>query len=173
MAQKSKDKGKAGERFFCAMLSKHLGGSFIRVPNSGAFVGQTNRARILDLSSSQVLIHRGDVIPPDHLPNLVVECKFYKDFGFHQLLQPEGVKILDKWIVQASSDAGPDNFWILLFKINRRGGFAVYDKRRFPDAEISNHVVYDSNFVCLEAESFISRNADRIRELGGKRREAV
>lgn len=168
MAKKSKEKGKAGERFFCNLLSKHLGGSFVRVPNSGAFIGKTNRKRILDLSSSQVLINRGDIIPPDHLPNLIVECKFYKNFEFHQLLQPKGIKILDKWIKQASSDAGPKTFWILLFKINRRGEFVVYDKRLFPEAELSNHVIYDSNFICAEAETFLCKNAKKIQELASK-----
>lgn len=173
MAQKSKQKGKAGERFFSALLSKHLGGSFVRVPNSGAFLGQSNRSRIADLSASQTLIHRGDIIPPDNLQYLTIECKFYKDFAFHQLLDPNGVAVLDKWIKQSKDDGGEDNIWLLLFKINRRGAFVVFERAQIPQANVGNHVVYQREFVCTEAETFLKENASILRCLGGKSRKST
>ena len=88
MTAKSKIKGNAGERELCKLLSEIFLGSFVRVPNSGANVGGKNVHRRASLSTTQDRAFRGDIIPPDHLPKLIIESKSYKSFPFHQLLQP-------------------------------------------------------------------------------------
>ena len=130
MPSKSKAKGNAFERAVADHLTEVFGYNFERVPNSGAFVGGKNNQRYDKLSKSQQLIYEGDILVPDELYHLKIECKSYKDFGFHQLFSEN--KLLDSWIEQAYSE---DKLWFLIFKINRRGTFVLLD---------------DSNWECIE-----------------------
>ena len=59
MSNKSKEKGKTFEREACQMLKDAFRLSFNRVPNSGAFVGGMNAARMESMSDNQInnLIH--------------------------------------------------------------------------------------------------------------------
>ncbi|MGI4852258.1 MAG: putative PDDEXK endonuclease, partial [Janthinobacterium lividum] len=86
MPNASKTKGNAAELALCGILSQHLGGSFVRVPNSGAFVGGTNASRTASLSPAQVRAARGDIVPPDHLHHLVIESKAYAALPWHQVI---------------------------------------------------------------------------------------
>ena len=54
MSNKSKNKGKSWERDVCNFLSELYNQSFIRVPNSGAFVGGKNEFRKETLSTEQI-----------------------------------------------------------------------------------------------------------------------
>lgn len=71
----SKNKGKSWERDICKFLGNTLGGSFIRVPNSGAFIGGSNASRKVMLSDGQVRQAKGDIVPPDELIKLNIEAK--------------------------------------------------------------------------------------------------
>ena len=82
MSNKSKNKGKSWERDVCNFLSDLYNQSFIRVPNSGAFVGGKNEYRKDHLSAEQIKLSRGDIVPPQNYPYFLAECKNYAEFPF-------------------------------------------------------------------------------------------
>jgi hypothetical protein len=92
---------------------------------------------------------------------LVIESKFYGEFPFHNLMKDEDVPLLDKWIDQAKTSAEADDFWVVVFRINRKGAFAVFDKCLMDRFLINNHVVYKDHAI-TEFESFFSNNKDVI-----------
>lgn len=166
MPSKSKRKGNGGELELCRVLTGIFGQSFTRVPNSGAIVGGLNAARRMKLSETQNRLYRGDVIPPDSLPRMVLESKFYADFPFHQLVQAGDVKLLDGWIGEAKESAKEDDTWFVAFKVNRRGWFVCADNNAVKDFELKNHVHYKS-YVVTDLVDFFTHNANRVVELCG------
>ena len=82
---KSKNKGKTYERDVANFLSELYQESFTRVPYSGAFVGGKNIVRTETLSESQTRGFKGDIIPPDTFPLLVIEAKNYGELQWHNL----------------------------------------------------------------------------------------
>jgi len=140
MGVNSRVKGRNGERELCKLLSGIFSGSFVRVPHSGSMVGGKNLHRRQTLSRTQDRSFRGDIIPPDSLPRLVIESKSYQQFAFHQLLQPGTCALLDDWIGQAITASDPDDQWFVAFKITQKGWFvAVPD----PSAYVfGNHCTY-------------------------------
>ena len=146
MPSKSKTKGNTFEREVAAHLSEVFGYNFERVPNSGAFVGGKNNIRYDKLSKSQQLIYEGDILVPDELYHLKIECKNYKDFAFHHLFTDN--KTLNDWIEQAWSD---DKVWFLIFKITRRGAFACMHESHFKQFQSclksSNYVKYKDCYI--------------------------
>lgn len=149
MASKSKNKGNSWEREICKFLSDTFGGNFMRVPNSGAFTGGLNAHRRASMSDTQVRNAKGDIIPPDHLPKLVIEAKNYKDFAFHQLLSPE-CKQLDTWIKQTLDTVDVGDVWFTIFKITRRGSYVAFDKKMVEqhNFKLPNHCIYKTYVVC-------------------------
>ena len=130
MSSKSKNKGKSWERDVCLFLSDLYRQSFIRVPNSGAFVGGKNEFRKETLSTEQIKLMRGDIVPPLHYPYFVAECKNYADFPFHQMVHNNSIRLLDEWIGQVEHDCNNENdFWLLFIKITRKGQYVAYDTR--------------------------------------------
>ena len=87
MSNKSKIKGKSWERDVANFLTKHYNESFLRVPNSGAFVGGYNIYRTQTMTEQQVKSFKGDIIPGPSFSNLVIECKNYKDLCLEDLLK--------------------------------------------------------------------------------------
>lgn len=129
MANKQKNKGKAFERDICKIFSKVFDLNFERVPNSGSFIGGKNSKRIKDLTNEQILLAKGDIIPPSEMPNLIIECKSRKTFPFHQLLNQ--CKELEKWVDQTLIDyekCGNQGIWLLLMKFNNKGMYICYSK---------------------------------------------
>lgn len=139
MGAKSKRKGNASERELCVVLSAIFSGSFVRVPHSGSFTGGKNVHRRQTLSATQDRSFRGDIIPPDHLPRLVIECKAYQQFRFHQLMQPGPCPMLDEWIAQAMTVLDPGDQWFVTFKINRLGWFVAVPEG---DYQFANYCAY-------------------------------
>ena len=114
MSSKSKTKGKSWERDVCLFLSELYNQSFIRVPGSGAFIGGSNQFRKETLSDEQIKLSRGDIIPPEHYPYFLAECKNYADFPFHQLILRNDIALLDSWIDQVEHDVTSENdVWLL------------------------------------------------------------
>ena len=142
MSAKSKRKGNNGERELCKILGGIFAGSFVRVPNSGAMVGGKNVYRRQTLSKAQDRTFRGDIIPPDHLPRLVIEAKSYREFRFHQLLQPGPCPLLDEWIGQASAVLDQGDQWFVAFKITLRGWFLAIPDAECADYAFDNYSVY-------------------------------
>lgn len=139
---RSKIKGNSGERELCKHLSTILGGSFIRVPNSGAFIGGKNIHRKSTLSEAQTRHRKGDIVPPDHLPRLVIEAKSYADFPFHLLLRPAPLPKLDQWIGQTLEVADPEDAVFVAFKINRIGWTVVLPEAEAASYVLKNHARY-------------------------------
>ena len=124
MVSKSKAKGKSWERDVCNFLSELYHDSFIRVPNSGAYVGGKNEYRRDYLTEEQIKLSRGDIIPPVNFPYFLAECKNYADFPFHQLLAKTSIAQLDNWIDQVEHDVtSDDDLWLLFIKITRKGTY--------------------------------------------------
>lgn len=160
----SKRKGNAGELELCKKLKDIFNGSFIRVPNSGAFTGGKNAFRKEHLSDGQNRSSKGDIIPPDFMPKLVLEAKFYKDFRFHQLLQQGPCTQLDEWISQAQDAVDEGDIWFVCFKINLRGWFIAIPK---DDTQyvVGNHSYYSSKygeFIITSALEFFVNNKEMI-----------
>lgn len=152
---RNKEKGKGFERVVAKDLSNVFNLSFTRTPNSGAYVGGMNKVRMKYLSDSQILLTEGDIIVPDELHHVKIECKFYKDLAFHQLFD-ENCKQLDVWLDQAKCDV---KMWFLIFKINRRGAFVVYDSRyKFKHG---NHCLYN-NYIVTKYDNFFELNKQII-----------
>ena len=78
MTSPQKAKGNAFER----LIAKHLTGifeeNFSRVPTSGAMTGGKNAHIIDTLTKSQKLLLEGDLIPPDSMYRMKIECKFHR-----------------------------------------------------------------------------------------------
>jgi Holliday junction resolvase len=161
MTSAAKNKGNTWERELCKILSKHFTGSFIRVPHSGAYVGASNNHRAATMSATQVRAMRGDIVPPDHLPKMVLECKFYKDFSYHQLLSNERIAQLDKWIEQTKDCVQLGDRWFLCVKINRKGSFVVFDKLYLPHLKLKNYTIYFDYVVC-DLEDLFTNNVEFI-----------
>lgn len=144
MSNKNKDKGKAYERAVCQTFNKGTGKSFTRCVGSGAFVGGKNAVRLDYLSENQILLNRGDIVPADEYRHLVIECKAYKEFQFHNLCT--GVKLLDKWINQVSHDVEytettEELIPLVIFKINRQGEHVVTPSGTYDYSDVP-HIRY-------------------------------
>ena len=167
MSSKSKTKGSNFERAYSAFLSELFGSPFIRVPNSGAFVGGKNIVRKAKLDENQAKTFKGDIIAPDTWVNWNCECKSYADFPFHQLFSGE-VKILDTWIEQCLVVADENDFSFIAFKINRKGTFIAV-KKYHADMKFINNFTYNSEkngeWIIMDSSEFWQMNADVVRSV--------
>jgi len=125
MPSKGKAKGNGWEREVAASLTELYGEPFVRVPNSGAFIGGKNAHRKSNLSEEQIRGFKGDIIPGPSFPKLNIEGKFYADFPFHQLIQGS-CKQLDLWLDQLLTSADDGDVNILAMKFNRKGKFLAF-----------------------------------------------
>ena len=130
----SKRKGKTGEHFFATTLSTLTNLQFIRVPNSGAFVGMSNRERLKTLSKVQSLISLGDIITPENLYYyFIFESKNYKNLDFHNLLSVHNSKQLLHWLDELLYDIESAHMYMnhkpiigfLCIKITNKGNWIV------------------------------------------------
>jgi hypothetical protein len=164
MSTAQKSKGNTGERKIADFLGKLYEAKFIRVPNSGAFLGGKNNHRAASMDAGQIATFKADLIPPTHMQRLVIESKFYAEFPFHALLKNEDIAILDKWIEQARIVCDPQDFWVVVFRINRRGVFAAFDAKHLGKFTVANHSRY-KEFVITEFEKLFTDNRDAIAQL--------
>lgn len=160
---KNKNKGKAFERVVAKHLTEVFNLSFTRTPNSGAYVGGMNMFRMKQLSDSQILLSEGDIIVPDELYNMKIECKAYSSLSFHQLFST--CKQLDGWIEQASSD---DKIWFLIFKINRAGTYVCFHNQNYPNFDVPNNILHYHEYIVTQYDSFFENNRDIILSMCGK-----
>lgn len=155
----SKRKGKTGEQKIVNILKDVTQKSWVRVPNSGAFVGQTNRDRLKTLTKTQGFIQIGDVIPPDDLKyRFIIESKNYQNLDIHNLLNPGFSKQVNEWISELEYDVescitlmGIDNvLGMLVINLTRKGMWVILNKgalRVFKVAPIrfQNHLMFFRN----------------------------
>ncbi|MBJ66241.1 MAG: hypothetical protein CML97_07105 [Rhodobiaceae bacterium] len=127
MASPQKVKGKSYENAKAKFLTEIFDQKFIRVPTSGAFLGGKNYERRLEMTEGQVMAFKGDIIPPDDWKYFNCECKFYKDFKFHQLLNES--KVLDSWIDETLSTANENDLNLIFMKFNNIGEYVAYESK--------------------------------------------
>lgn len=161
MSNKGKSKGNSGERKIAEFLTVLYGAKFLRVPNSGAFLGGLNSFRKAMLDEGQIATFKADLIPPSNMRKLVIESKFYGDFPFHNLLKKDPIPLLDKWIDQAITSADADDFWVVVFRINHKGSFAVFDSCHLDRFQIQNHSRYKT-YIVTDFEDLFKDNKDVI-----------
>ena len=158
MPSASKSKGNRGEREVADKLSSYFNLNFERVPNSGAFVGGKNASRIDRLTKSQQLLTEGDLIVPEELYNMKVECKSYKKFSWFQLFTSS--KQLDDWIDQAKYTK---KLWFLTFKISYCGTCVVFSNEHFERFVIpQSFSSYKDKYIICEFNEFFKKNTENI-----------
>lgn len=169
MTNNNKNKGKAGEREICKIFAGVFGGSWQRVPLSGAFCGGKNKFRVDTLSKTQLDIAQNDIIPPDEYPHCALEVKTRKDFNFNQLVRPEGILELNKWIdqVEESGINMETAFPLIAFKPNRCGWFLVLWGSKIADYQLGKEpfVFYkynDKQFIIVDLNEFIINNKEYL-----------
>lgn len=171
MPSKGKAKGNGWEREVADFLSELYQESFVRVPNSGAFIGGKNSHRKTNLSEQQIRGFKGDIIPGPSFPNLNLEAKFYKDFAFHQVIQGS-CKQLDEWINQILTTCDETDINILAMKFNRKGSFIAYEIKHLPILKTGtnylryhNHTTSHGSWIIQEFKAFWQLNNTQIKTL--------
>lgn len=175
MTSKAKAKGNSWEREICAFLGTTLGGNFMRVPNSGAYMGGKNVFRKATMSDVQQRAAKGDIIPPDDLPKLNIEAKNYAEITFHHIL--DGVcKQLNTWIDQTEEPADDDDISFTIFKITRKGSWVAFKASLLTHFDLTglSFVTYRKDFVTgsgvdyiiVSHEPFFEQNKGAVRKLG-------
>ena len=157
MSSKSKAKGSGWERDVCQTLSELYNDNFMRVPNSGAYTGGMNAHRKDVLTTEQIKLSKGDIIPPVSFCNFVAECKNYADFPFHQLVKKSRIALLDTWIDQVELDSTKKDLWLLFIKITRKGTYVLYDTKKLKP--LLYGVRYRNYYMC-EMSFFFQKYKD-------------
>lgn len=164
--RKSKDKGGAGERELCKILESYLGGSWIKTPGSGAYIGGKNQKRIQRLDEIQSGFFKADVVLPSHMSGLVVESKFYEDLPMYNLFREKGVSTIDGWIDDLEYDAGQDNWAWLCIKLNRKGWWVGLRHSEIDYFDLGNYAVYTNpnghKYIFTDLNQFLRLNKDKI-----------
>jgi hypothetical protein len=170
LPSKGKTKGNGYEREVADFLSNLYGESFVRVPNSGAFIGGKNNHRKTNLSEQQIRGFKGDIIPGPSFPNLNLEAKFYKDFAFHQVIQGSCAQ-LDDWINQILTTCDKSDINILAMKFNRKGSYIAYQAHNKSLNPGSTYTTYcnpktsHGTWIILEFNNFWHLNSSHIKTL--------
>ena len=175
MPSKGKAKGNGWEREVADFLSELYGESFVRVPNSGAFIGGKNSHRKSTLSEQQIRGFKGDIIPGPSFPHLNLEAKFYKDFAFQQLYSGSN-KQLDGWVSQIQDTCDKTDVNILAMKFNRKGAFIAFEAKWRPQVNPGTsfmwyHGAKHGPWIITEFENFWKLNSSVIKNLCGESNE--
>tara|TARA_Y100000310_G_scaffold109797_1_gene108252 strand:- start:991 stop:1488 length:498 start_codon:yes stop_codon:yes gene_type:complete len=160
MPSRQKAKGNNFERATAKHLSDVFGLNFARVPTSGAMTGGLNADVLKRLSESQQLLLEGDLIPPDELRHLKIECKSHKNFSFAKLFSEN--KLVDDWILQAASDS---KVWFLIFKINNKGNYVVFNDKmcvKWVKDSKRNFLLYKEQYYITSMDGFFEGNRDQL-----------
>ena len=169
MSSKSKTKGNTWERDVANHLSALYKSKFIRVPNSGAFIGGKNNTRKEFLHEGQIRMMKGDIIPPDNWKHFNCECKSYADFPVHQLVQGE-CKQLETWLSQLIEVADVGDINILMFKITRKGKFIAVPQATFWHTipYFSYHSIKHGTWQIFDYDAFFEHNNKKFKTLSIK-----
>ena len=167
MPSKSKAKGSSYERELAKFLSEKYNGSFVRVPNSGAYIGGSNFHRASNLSEGQVRGFKGDIIPPDNWKYFNCECKSYADFPFHHFLYNKKIPLLEGWVNQTMDIAENGDVNILFMNFNRKGTYVAFQEHLIGKGwRCPIHVKYNSEkygtWIFLSTDEFWEYNTERF-----------
>lgn len=136
----AKSKGKTAEYYFANYLSKVTGMPFQRIFTSGASVGQSNRNRLLEMTSGQAVAQLGDITSPELIEQLIVwESKNYATVDLHLLLSKKSSKQITGWLTEMLYDVesaltigftDKPVLGFLLVKWTRKGSWIVFNKAK-------------------------------------------
>jgi len=163
MTSPQKAKGNGWERMVAKHLSAIFDTNFTRVPTSGAMTGGQNAHILEKLTDTQKLLLEGDLIPPDHMYKMRIECKAHKSFSFSSIYTSN--KQLDDWINQAVSD---DKVWFLIFKINNQGKFVCFGKDVFDACDGlggRNFTIYKQNYYIASMNDFFEEYKSNLLQI--------
>lgn len=163
MTSPQKAKGNGFERVVAKHLSEIFDSNFTRVPTSGAMTGGMNAHVLERLTDSQKLLLEGDIIPPDHMYNIKIECKAHKSFSFAKLFSTN--KQLDDWIDQAKSD---EKVWFLVFKINNQGTHICFSEKTFNNCDRllgRNYLLYKNESYITSMDGFFEQYKDVLLQI--------
>ena len=168
MPSPSKNKGSGFEREVAKFLSDLYGESFIRAPGSGAYVGGKNQNRTEILHEGQIRSFKGDIVPGQSFDALNIECKFYADFPFHQVLSGS-CRQLEEWLDQLMDVHEEGDFDVLFMKFNRKGRFICVPSRY---TFVSDQFIYytsdkHSDWVIFGWDHFFKFNKDIFKAYAG------
>lgn len=172
MPSPQKTKGNAWENEVARFLSGHYGESFVRTPHSGAYIGGINTNRKSRLDETQNKAFKGDIIPGESFGAMNIECKSYKDFPFHQVVQGS-CKILDEWIEQLLQVADEGDCSLLFMKFNRKGRFVAVHHGHNWYTQVS-HLRYsskNSSWLIFDFDTFWAHNSILVRTLCSKNKQ--
>lgn len=171
MTSKAKAKGNSWELAICKFLGESLGGHWMRVPNSGAYVGGANVTRKVLMDDGQVRLVKGDIIPPQKFMKFNLEAKNYKDIEFHNIIDGK-CKKLDMWIEQTETPAEPGDLSLTIFKITRKGSWVAFRADLASHFKLGSYVHYvkggTTPYVVTDFDTFIRDNIEKLCELGEK-----
>ena len=119
-----------------------------------------------NLSETQIRSAKSDIIPPDELKYMVIEAKNYSDLAFHQLLQGKCLQ-LDSWIGQVLESREKNDFWMVIFKIDRKGIYVVFDEIHLKEFDLNCFCKYNK-FIAVELTQFLEKNIESIKNLSSK-----
>jgi hypothetical protein len=158
MPSRQKVKGSNFERDIAKHLTKVFGLNFERVPTSGAMTGGVNAAKLAQMSANQQQLLEGDLIPPEELNLMKIECKTLKSLNFSSLYK--SCSIFDDWIKQAESEG---KLWFLIFKINNRGTYVATSARIYDDiTETDENRMHYKGVKITLMDGFFEKNKDLI-----------
>lgn len=166
--KKSKTKGNNGERELCKILEEYLGGSWVKTPSSGAFLGGSNKYRAKKLDESQIHTFRADIITPENLTKLVIESKNYSELPLHNMKRNSGIPIVNSWIKDLEHDAGDDNFAWICYKLKNKGWFIGFRYEDLQNYKLNNYLFYNSGekpYVFTDLKEFLQNNSQKINEI--------
>jgi Holliday junction resolvase len=163
MPSRQKAKGNNWERTVAKHLSDVFDSNFTRVPTSGAMTGGMNADVLARLTDNQKLLLEGDIIPPDHMYKMKIECKSLKKFSFAGMLSEN--KQLEDWIEQAR---GRDKIWFLIFKINNQGSYLCFTRNVFKTCDNlsdRNYLIYKKYYYVTPMDGFFEKYKANLLQL--------
>lgn len=184
----SHPKGKAGEYALIKILDTHSGFKWIRIPNSGAQLGKSNRERVKQLHESQIEALLGDIFPPGNLTyRFICESKNYGSFAFDKFNSGKVPANLKNWLEQMQHDCitylitGSKRIHIgfLFVKITNEGEWLIFNKKYLTDliqiktpenykefiqnpAKELEKVGYGNEWIWCKANEFIELNKQKL-----------
>lgn len=153
MAINSKAKGNNFEREVCKLFNRQWPGKeFMRVPSSGALMGQSNKIKHATIDENVKEILSGDIICPPEF-RFSVECKSYASISFWDLFNESSD--LNSWIKQCSEDAEfAHKLPMLIIKINRHKPI-VGINILIDDFEVDDHAFEHRGFFFYTIEQLL------------------
>lgn len=145
IGKSSKRKGKSGERKIVNILKDISKDNWMRIPNSGAMIGKSNRYKAFECSIDQLTGLLGDIYCPMFYKHFwIIESKNYSSLSFKMLENGKPPSKLKGWIDEVNYDTetylvykekrkniDKDPISFLVVTISNKGTYIIYNKKYF------------------------------------------